>query len=130
MRATSRRTTTDKAKKSDEAEKAERESESREAYDAAVRAYLYAKREQFSDQREELREQLRERREELHEQFREELRTQHEVQRVLQRDLIDVGVAPYIVPTLSPGLIGEINGGGVEIRLTSMSGSIYVRRGK
>jgi len=118
----------DAAKKSGAAEKAEQEERTREAYDEAVRAYLRQHREELRLQRDELSELLREQSEVL----REDLRSQYEVQRVLERELVDVrvGVAPLVVPTLTPGLIGEINGGGVEIRLTSMSGSIYVRRGK
>ena len=50
------------------------------------------------------------------------------LERALGEDVV-LGV-PFVAPMLSPGLIGDINGGGVEIRLTSMSGSIYVRRGK
>jgi hypothetical protein len=105
------------AKKSEEAEKAEKETRSMEEYDAAVRAYLYAHREQLRAQRDELREQVREQ------------RADHDKLLPLKRG-IAVDVVPFVSPTLSPGLIGEINGGGVEIRLTSMTGSIYVRRGK
>jgi hypothetical protein len=114
----------DKADKSDEAEKAEQEERLRNEYDEAVRAYLRAHREELRVDREKLRQQVREHRKE----YSGQMFANREMQRVLREDL--VGVAPYIVPTLTPGLIGEINGGGVEIRLTSMSGSIYVRRGR
>jgi len=43
---------------------------------------------------------------------------------------IELKSLPLLAPSISPGLIGDINGGGPEIRLTSMSGNIYVRRGR
>jgi hypothetical protein len=97
----------EKPDKPEESEEAEKESKSREEYDATVKAYLRVQREQWRAQREITA-----------------------TNRALERAYVDVAVIPFLAPTLSPGMIGEINGGGVDIRLTSMSGSIYVRRGK
>ena len=54
-----------------------------------------------------------------------ELEKSEKGRKVLVRETL-----PMLAPSISPGLIGDINGGGPEIRLTSMSGNIYVRRGR
>ena len=55
-------------------------------------------------------------------------RVEESMKRVQERIERITESAPYVTPSGSPAVIGNINGGGAQIRLTSMSGNIYIRR--